>query len=99
MRPAAGGVPAFAALLQDGGGTIEAGLLVLSCGVRPRVDVAAGAGLAADRGILVNHQLRAHHGRNVFAIGDGAPVRCLDADCRDGSANTGPLGLIGQGWQ
>ncbi|MGP9502785.1 FAD-dependent oxidoreductase [Specibacter sp. AOP5-B1-6] len=99
LRPGADGVRAFSALLQDGGGAVEGGLLVLSCGVRPRVDVAVGAGLSADRGILVDHQLRAHHDPNIFAIGDCAQVRCLDASCPDCAGSTGPLGLIGPGWR
>lgn len=93
------GEPGFSALLQDGGAPVAGGLLVLSCGVRPRVELAAGAGLATDRGILVDHHLAAVHDPNVYAMGDCAQVRCLDDSCADCAGSTGPLGLIGPGWR
>lgn len=99
LTPADDGVPTFSGLLQDAGATVEGELLVLSCGVRPRIEVAAGAGLAADRGILVDHQLMAHHDPDVFAMGDCAQIRCLDAQCAHCADNSGPLGLIGPGWR
>lgn len=99
LRQMDDGVPGFSALLQDGGAPVAGGLLVLSCGVRPRVELAVGAGLATDRGILVDHRLAAHHDPNVFAIGDCAQVRCLDDSCADCAGSTGPLGLIGPGWR
>ncbi|MFC8302253.1 FAD-dependent oxidoreductase [Specibacter sp. NPDC057265] len=99
LRPGPGGGAAFAALLQEDGDPVAGDLLLLSCGVRPRVEVAAGAGLATDRGILVDHQLRAHHDPQVFAVGDCAHIRCLDAGCPDCAAGTGPAGLIGPGWR
>ena len=72
LRPGPDGEPAFSALLQESGASVEGELLVLSCGVRPRVEVAAGAGLATGRGILVDHRLAALHDPNVFAMGDCA---------------------------
>jgi assimilatory nitrate reductase electron transfer subunit len=63
------------------------------------VEVAAGAGLATDRGILVDHHLRAHHDPNIFAMGDCAEIRCLDKSCPGCAPGTGPLGLIGPGWR
>lgn len=99
LSPSADGVPTFSGLLQEAGATVEGELLVLSCGVRPRIEVAAGAGLATDRGILVDHQLMAHHDHNVFAMGDCAQVRCLDTQCAECADSSGPLGLIGPGWR
>lgn len=99
LRPGHDGEPAFSALLLEDGARVEGDLLVLSCGVRPRVDVAEGAGLAAGRGILVDHQLAALHDPNVFALGDCAEIRCLDTACADCAASEGPLGLIGPGWR
>ncbi|WP_269938304.1 FAD-dependent oxidoreductase [Arthrobacter sp. HY1533] len=99
MGAGADGVPAFSALALDGGPAVEGALLVLSCGVRPRTELAEGAGLATGRGILVDHSLQAHHDPAIFAIGDCAEVRCLDSSCADCAAGTGPLGLIGPGWR
>lgn len=99
LRQMDDGVPGFSGLVQDGGAPVEGGLLVLSCGVRPRVELAVVAGLATDRGILVDHHLAAHHDPNVFAIGDCAQVRCLDDSCAGCASSTGPLGLIGPVWR
>ncbi len=93
------GAPAFSGLLLDGGARVAGELLVLSCGVRARAGLAEGAGLAVDRGILVDHGLAALHDPHVFAIGDCAQVRCLDASCADCAPGNGPLGLIGPGWR
>jgi len=89
----------FSALELDDGTTICGDLLVLSCGVRARTEVAAGAGLATGRGILVDHGLQAHHDPQVFAMGDCAEVRCLDEQCADCRGSNGPSGLIGPGWR
>lgn len=91
--------PSFSALELDGGGRISGDLLVISCGVRPRTEVAAGCGLRTGRGILVDHALQAHHDPHVFAIGDCAEVRCLDANCLQCRDSAGPLGMIGPGWR
>ncbi|MGA7204663.1 MAG: FAD-dependent oxidoreductase [Specibacter sp.] len=91
--------PAFSALLQESGAPVEGDLLLLSCGVRPRVEVAAGAGLVTARGIVVDHGLQALHDPCVFAIGDCAEIKCLDAACANCADFTGPSGLIGPGWR
>ncbi|MEV5592369.1 FAD-dependent oxidoreductase [Streptomyces sp. NPDC052496] len=49
----------------------DAGLVVLACGVRPRVGLARAAGLPVDRGVLVDDQLRTADPR-IHAIGDCA---------------------------
>lgn len=89
----------FSALLLDDGSAIEGELLILSCGVRPRTELAQGAGLATARGILVDHGMRAHPDAEVFAIGDCAEIRCTDPDCPDCRGTTAPSGLIGPGWR
>ncbi|ALE07614.1 ferredoxin [Arthrobacter sp. ERGS1:01] len=91
--------PAFSALLQESGAPVEGDLLLLSCGVRPRTEVAAGAGLVTARGIVVDHGLAALHDPNIFAIGDCAEIKCLDPDCADCAKSAGPSGLIGPGWR
>jgi assimilatory nitrate reductase electron transfer subunit len=55
------------------GFVLDAGLVVLSCGVRPRTGLARAAGLAlgARGGVLVDDQLRTSDPR-VFALGDCA---------------------------
>lgn len=89
----------FSALLLDDGSAIDGDLLVLSCGVRPRVELAEGCGLSTATGILVDHKLRAHHEPHIFAIGDCAEVRCPDAGCSECRTARGPSGLVGPGWR
>ena len=74
-RPAglAGADRVTGVLLADGR-TVEADLVVVATGVRPDTALAAGAGLAVDRGILVDDQLRTTDPR-VHAVGDCAQHR------------------------
>lgn len=90
---------AFTALRLDDGRLVSGDLLVLSCGVRPRVELAEGAGLPVASGILVDHSLRAHHDEYIYAIGDCAEVRCTSPECADCQGDTAPSGLIGPGWK
>lgn len=55
------------------GRTLTADLLVVACGVRPDVALAKGAGLAVDRGIVVDERLRTSD-RRISAIGDCAQL-------------------------
>ena len=89
----------FSALLLDDGSAIDGDLLVISCGVRPRTELAEGCGLSTSAGILVDHRLRAHHEPHIFAIGDCAEVRCPDPDCAQCRNAKGPSGLVGPGWR
>jgi assimilatory nitrate reductase electron transfer subunit len=89
----------FSALLLDDGSAIDGDLLVLSCGVRPRTELADGCGLSTGTGILVDHRLRAHHEPHIFAIGDCAEVRCPDPACVECRTARGPSGLVGPGWR
>ena len=89
----------FSALLLADGSAIDGELLVLSCGVRPRTELAEGCGLPTGAGILVDHRLRAHHEPQIFAIGDCAEVRCPDPDCVACRSARGPSGLVGPGWR
>ncbi|MEU6643662.1 FAD-dependent oxidoreductase [Saccharomonospora sp. NPDC046836] len=58
-------------LKLDDGSHVHADLVVVSAGVRPETELAAGAGLAVDRGVLVDDALRTSDGR-IYAIGDCA---------------------------
>ncbi|SFU15416.1 FAD-dependent oxidoreductase [Arthrobacter sp. ov118] len=89
----------FSALLLEDGSAIDGDLLVLSCGVRPRTELAEGCGLSTATGILVDHKLRAHHEPHIFAIGDCAEVRCPDPACGECRTARGPSGLVGPGWR
>ncbi|MGV9851135.1 NAD(P)/FAD-dependent oxidoreductase [Streptomyces sp. NPDC003442] len=53
------------------GYALEADLVVLACGVRPRVGLARAAGVEVARGIVIDDELRTSDPR-VFAIGDCA---------------------------
>jgi assimilatory nitrate reductase electron transfer subunit len=93
------GVQRFDALLCADGKQIPGDLLVLSCGVGPRTELATAAGLACSAGILVDEELRSWTDPDVFAIGDCAQVAApSDADS-SGRVAGAPSGLIGPGWR
>lgn len=66
-----GGGRAVSAVELADGYALEADLVVLACGVRPRVGLARAAGLEVARGVVVDDELRTSDPR-VFAIGDCA---------------------------
>lgn len=59
--------------LQDGT-RLDADLVVISCGIRPNVELACQAGLTVQRGIVVDDQLRTSDPA-IFAIGECAEHR------------------------
>ncbi|HWU33540.1 MAG TPA: FAD-dependent oxidoreductase, partial [Marmoricola sp.] len=65
---------------------LAADLLLLSCGIRPQVGLAASAGLTVDRGIVVDDDLTTED-PNIFAIGDCA------------QPPSGMTGLLAPGWR
>lgn len=89
----------FQALVCADGKQIEGDLLVLSCGVGARTELAASADLAVSTGILVDEQLRSWTDSDVWAIGDCAHVAPRGSSLPDGRVPGGPSGLIGPGWR
>ncbi|ONH53826.1 rubredoxin-NAD+ reductase [Pseudomonas cedrina] len=62
--------------LSDGE-VIPCDLVVSAIGLRPRVDLAAAAGLQTNRGIMVDRHLKTSHA-NIYALGDCAEVDGLN---------------------
>jgi assimilatory nitrate reductase electron transfer subunit len=89
----------FDALVCADGKQIHGDLLVLSCGVGARTELAIAADLAASTGILVDEDLRSWTDPDVFAIGDCAHVAARGSALPDGRVPGGPSGLIGPGWR
>ncbi|MGG5871459.1 NAD(P)/FAD-dependent oxidoreductase [Pseudomonas peli] len=63
---------ALEAHLSDGT-LIECDLVLSAVGLRPRIELAAAAGVAVNRGVVVDRQLRTSHA-NIYALGDCAEV-------------------------
>jgi rubredoxin-NAD+ reductase len=63
---------ALEAHLSDGT-LISCDLVLSAVGLRPRTELASVAGLAVNRGVVVDRQLRTSHA-NIFALGDCAEV-------------------------
>ena len=66
------GAKGLEAHLSDGS-VIACDLVVSAIGLRPRIDLAAAAGLQTNRGVSVDRELRTSHA-NIFALGDCAEV-------------------------
>jgi assimilatory nitrate reductase electron transfer subunit len=58
-------------LILADGRVLSADLVVVACGVRPDITLARAAGLAVDRGVIVDERLRTND-RQISAIGDCA---------------------------
>ena len=65
------GTDAVEAVALGNGTRIAADVVVVGIGVKPRIEVAAAAGLAVDDGVVVDAHLRTSH-PDVFAAGDVA---------------------------
>jgi assimilatory nitrate reductase electron transfer subunit len=94
------GVDRFDALICADGKQIHGDLLLLSCGVGARTELAQLAGLPVSTGILVDENLQSWGDPRVYAIGDCAHVAPAP---RTGDSTAipagGPSGLIGPGWR
>lgn len=89
----------FDALLCADGKQIPGDLLVLSCGVGARTELADASGLACSAGILVDEELRSWTDPDIYAIGDCAHVASPDQADAAGRVPGAPSGLIGPGWR
>jgi nitrite reductase (NADH) large subunit len=58
-------------VLLEGGERLPAGMVIVSAGVRPRMEMAGPLGLVVDKGIVVDAYLRTSH-PNIYAAGDVA---------------------------
>lgn len=61
-------------VILDDGTTLAADMVLLACGVRPRVDLAHASGLPVNKGVIVNDTL-ATHVPSVYALGECAEHR------------------------
>lgn len=82
LRSARGKV---AAVRLEDGTEVAADMLVMCCGTVPETSLARAAGLAVDRGVVVDDDMRTSV-PNIFAIGDCA------------QPPEGATGLVAQGW-
>ena len=89
----------FDGIICADGTYLRGDLLVLSCGVGPRTELALDAGLACARGVLVDESLRAWNDPHVFAIGDCAQIADPGLASGSGHVPGAPSGLIGPGWR
>ncbi|MRG58698.1 NAD(P)/FAD-dependent oxidoreductase [Agromyces sp. CFH 90414] len=100
FRTEADGSRAFDMLVTADGKQLKGDLLVLSCGVTPRAELATLAGLRTSTGVVVDRGLRSWSDPDVFAIGDCAHVvERTEETIGRRDLPGGPSGLIGPGWR
>lgn len=100
FRDGPDGARCFDALITADGKRISGDLLLLSCGVSARSDLAVLAGLRTGAGILVGTDLVSWSDDRVYAIGDCAQVVEPTPELRSARTVAGaPSGLIGPGWR
>ncbi len=89
----------FDGLTFADGRFLRGDLLVISCGVSARTELARAAGLPVAAGILVDHSLRSWFDERIYAIGDCAQL-AEPRDEADAAGTLGaPSGLIAPGWR
>jgi len=94
------GVARFDMLVCADGKQIAGDMLLLSCGVSARSELARSAGLDVAAGILVDATLRTWSDPFVYAIGDCAHIAAKPAPGASSALPPGaPSGLIGPGWR
>ena len=94
------GTRRFDMLVTADGKQLRGDLLVLSCGVSPRNELATLAGLRTAVGVVVHPDLRSWSDPNVYAIGDCAQVVERTEELAGQRVLPGaPSGLIGPGWR
>ncbi|GAA1061161.1 NAD(P)/FAD-dependent oxidoreductase [Agromyces bracchium] len=100
FRTDADGTRRFDMLVTADGKQVRGDLLVLSCGVSPRNELATLAGLRTAVGVVVGPDLRSWSDPDVFAIGDCAQVvERTDETAGRRILPGAPSGLIGPGWR
>lgn len=90
-------------LTASGGPPIQADRVVLGVGVRPRLALAEGTGLAVDKGVMVDRGMRTSAPR-VFAAGDiarypgpdGGPVRIEHWVAAERQGQVAALSMLGE---
>lgn len=94
------GTRRFEMLVTADGKQLRGDLLVLSCGVSPRNELATLAGLRTAVGVVVHPSLQSWSDPNVYAIGDCAQVVERTEELASQRVLPGaPSGLIGPGWR
>ncbi|MFF2276627.1 FAD-dependent oxidoreductase [Agromyces sp. NPDC058126] len=94
------GTRRFDQLVTADGKQLRGDLLVLSCGVSARTELATLAGLRTAAGIVVHPWLASWSDPAVFAIGDCAQiVERTEENAHERTLPGAPSGLIGPGWR
>lgn len=94
------GAERFDALVCADGKQIRGDLLLLSCGVGARTELARLSGLSVSMGVLVDERLASWEDPRIFAIGDCAQIAPRpDPGASSAPPPGAPSGLIGPGWR